>query len=397
MINIAIPYKGESLNQVLDRLVDVGIVDKNSREFYIETIQNDKARVIQEREQIKEGSRNSYSSNEDVERILQRIRGSQPLAFDLKADYDLQREGQPARILFKGLETKFDGVPIRLVGRSHYDIPTSLHNHEVSLAFVGWDELYEDHIEELKVKDIRDWSGLNPHLRKGSTDVRILGSAGLDDFVGHFVMMHPKLAKKYFSSYPVDARDCSGSGVWASKDYDEKQAVLWRAKHIFVDHKYEKIYHVLFKWETIQSKFRGTSNVERAIRENEGVGIYVVQEGNAVKENGLNIVGNPLLISETVIAINNEDFEKKSEVKRLAKALEPRRNFGIPLHIALRKWTDGLRNNLGDNYLIQSLPSDFDYGLHDPGKEEWNLMRHFKFGDPLSKKNQGEPYLSLQK
>src|SRR3989338_3125412 len=338
MITIAIPHKGAGLEQVLGRLADAGIVDERSSSFYVGVIQGDKARISYEGEQIRAGSRESHSSNEEVERRLQRIKKTNPLAFGLKVDYDLQRAGQPARIMFKGVETQFNGTPVRVIGRSHYDIPATLYNHEASLAFVGWDELYENLIEALQTKDGRDWSGFNPYLREGSTDIRILGSAGLDDFVGHWVMMHPVLAQRYFSTFP-DNLISGGMGAWRGFAYeDSKQNVLLDADCILIDPKYEKIYQELLKSKRIHTKFRATQTPEKAIKGNEGVGIYVVQTGNAVKENGLVIVGDPLVVSETVMAVNKGDFETKPELQRLAKSLNPGRVFDKPRSRAFSAW-----------------------------------------------------------
>jgi ATP phosphoribosyltransferase len=163
MITIAIPYKGRSLEQVLDRFVDLGSMRKSDRDFFVDTTQNDKERISKEKKQIMQGKRKTYSSNTTVEMNLHAIRTGNELGFGLTVDYDVHRTGQPARIFFKTLDTQVDGIPVRLIGRSHYDIPTILRNHAAQIGFVGWDELYTDHIEHLKNQQIREWSALTQH------------------------------------------------------------------------------------------------------------------------------------------------------------------------------------------------------------------------------------------
>ncbi len=347
MVNIAIPYKGRSLEQVLGRFVDIGIMDPARRDFYVSATAQDKERISQERHGIEKDLRCGFSSREDVERRLQSVRKANPAGFDLKVDYDLYRQGQPPRILFAGTDTQFNGSKVRLVGMSHYDIPTALRNHVVQIAYVGWDEIYADQIENLTDKRARDWNALNGHLRRDSTDVRILGSAGLYDYTGHFVMIDESIVKRISC-----IGDFTSHNPYVPAILDEEmQQIGWEKDNetpVYVDHKYQKIYASLMVDPWWAEHFQGTTDIEDRIKQEKGVGIYVVETGDTVKRKGIHLVGEPILVSETVIAVNVEDFLKNPAAIKLADTLNPIRPEKSKDEFI--KWYRTLCKNLGENY-----------------------------------------------
>jgi hypothetical protein len=345
MITIAVPYKGRSLEQVLDRFVDIEAISKRERNFFVDTTNDDKKRISKERDQLTEGRRRRYSSNTDVEKRLQAVRRENSLGFGLNVGYDLLRTGQPARIFFKTLDTHIDGVPVRLIGRSHYDIPTALRNHEVQLGFVGWDELYADHVEHLTRGDIREWGAMNAFLKQGSTDVRVLGSADLQDYVGHFMLLDHSIGRQIIE---VMASDDSAAPYLFRNHFGPPMDVGGgEFGPVYVDHKYQKIYQAMLPNWT--AKFIGSDNVERDVRKNKGVGLYVVQSGKTITAENLHIVG-PLFFSETIIAVNEEDYLHNPDVSRVASRFQPRRQDCLVSQIDYTWWQVGLLNNAGDNY-----------------------------------------------
>ena len=346
MITIAIPHKGRSLEQVLDKFVSIKVVSEDEKNSIVNVIQIDKKRISKEKNQIRSCSRLNYSSINEVELNLRKLQNKFHMAHYLSCDYDYHRAGKPARILFRGLDTEIEGIPVRLIGKSHYDIPTALKNHIVQLGFVGWDELYADHIEHLTNDNVREWSAMNQFLSEGSTDVRILGSAGIRDYTGHFLILDDSIGQKIWQiSY-----DKENSIIPRIFDGDPELDIKnGEGGCVYVDHKYQKIYEKLLgHWTT---EFKGSNDVEEDIRQNKGVGIYVVQTGSTLKKSGLHIVGQPLLVSETVIAANVDDMKDNSDAIKVARDLEPQSQMrGLYSRVEHELWIASLTGNLGKNF-----------------------------------------------
>ena len=367
MITIAIPYKGRSLEQVLGKFTEIDAIPAEDVQAVIEITKSDKARIKEEKAQIKAGIRSDYSSisvmdaylrqadlssiagncsKETLDRLQKAREQAGELTHMLEVGYDPHRAGQPARLFFRGLDTAVGGISMRLIGKSHYDIPTSLRNHTASIGLVGWDELYADHISHLSVPDIREWSALNSHLEEGSTDVRIIGSARLNDFTGHFVMAHDTISKKIYSIGDTDYP----SVVPLLYDANDNTIPLQEGGcgKIYVDHKYQAIYHkILPQWT---AEFEGVSDVEEEIEKNQGVGIYVVQSGRTAKDKDFHLIGDSLLTSETVIAVNIEDVLRNDDHLEILKALNPQRQTSTD-HVADESWWYAkLCECMGDNY-----------------------------------------------
>lgn len=350
MITIAIPHKGRGLEQVLDRFVNIGTLPKVDKEYICEVVSLDKERITEERKQIQDGSRTDYSSISLVDAALQAKQQNNETAHSLLVDYDFHRAGQPARVLFRGLDTNFEGIPIRVIGKSHFDIPTALRNHIAAIGFVGWDELYADHIDHLTERDIRDWNALNSYLRDCSTDVRIKGSAGLRDYTGHFLMVDKSIAERIDS-----IGDFTSHNGFIPAVYDENLEQIgweksWMSNPVFVDHKYQVLYESLLKDSWWSSHFVGSNDVENDVTKNKGIGIYVVQSGSTAKRKNIHLVGSPLLISETIIAANEEELQRNPDIEKVVESFEPLKQTSPLSASTFYVWHRNLHETLGDNY-----------------------------------------------
>ena len=51
-------------------------------------------------------------------------------------------------------------------------------------------------LDALDTGKVHNWQELMDHLIEANTDVRILGSFGLNDYLGHFVLMPEERAKR---------------------------------------------------------------------------------------------------------------------------------------------------------------------------------------------------------
>ncbi|MBI4144225.1 hypothetical protein HY486_03175 [Candidatus Woesearchaeota archaeon] len=361
MISIAIPYKGKGLEQALNKFVDVEMIDNRIRDFLITISAQDKERIRTERESGR------YSTNEGIEKKLQAIRDKNPLGYMLKVERDAYRHAQPARILFKELEAKINGTDVRLLGKSHYEMSTALRNHEVPMAFVGWDALYEDHIEHLIRADIREWSALNLCLRQGATDVRILGAA-FNDYTGHFLMVDESVARCIASVGPTN----NPSPI--PELYDARGNPI-RIENgdlgpIYVDHKYQKIYEAILKDRA--SKLKGTNDVEDTVTTKKGAGIYVVQSGSTAKRKSMHLIGFPLLVSNTVIAVNIEEFINNPALISIGKHLNPKRESSTECLADAAVWYANLVETMGRNYKFNSY---YFNPLMTPNGVKWNTKR----------------------
>ncbi len=282
---------------------------------------------------------------------------------------DVLREGYPPRITFNMLESKTSAdTPLLIKGCSHYDAPQKLRGHEADIVICGWDELYASLISNLedRAQHIGKWSAFNYYLQKytqegdsvkvknyKATDITIAGSAGLDDYVGHFFIF-PENKKR-------DLLDEKRNITLESIDtiyIDPKFAALYKA--ILAKHDYT-LYdepHVLFPYGK-ELEFVGVEDVEDAVIDENGVGIEIVQTGSTLKDKNLAIASYPILQSETIIATTNLDEYGNA----ILNSLNPLRYDASDRKNSFNKWCDKLSGNVGENW------------LNYPGKENMFLSK----------------------
>lgn len=286
-----------------------------------------------------------YTPMDGVEGLLAQWRADpdadvREAALCLHLQLDLTRPGKPVRAVFNQVEFTWtrDGRPdIRgvLVGTEHEVTPTCLRKHKRDLSLTCYDAFHNTLLDVLDTGAVRNWQELKAHLIEGGTPVRILGSLGLDDYLGHCVLMDRAGAAR--------VRALKSSRRWAESPEDPKLAVL-TAQPVLIDPMYEEIYTSVLAAPKLGIRFAaGPKDIERVVAEEGKVAIYIVRSGSTVAlMPNLCVVGEEIITSETIVAANAASLERNPAVGALVESLAPNQGDHAPA------WRSRLAQRLGD-------------------------------------------------
>lgn len=363
---IAVPPKGGSFDDVLKRLVLLGWLRPELVAHLRKLIKEDKRRVKFEEglidlwndlhgsaDAVMRAADRAGHDIGDVEVALMRMRrfngpdGKQRLGYtpmdgvegilaawraDADADVreaalclhlqlDLTRPGKPVRAVFNQLEFTWNrsgAAEVRgvLIGTEHEVTPTCLRKHKRDLSLTCYDAFHNTLLDVLDTGAVRNWQELRSHLIEGGTPVRILGSLGLDDYLGHCVLMDRKHAARI--------RALGASRRWADSPTDPKLALL-TAQPVLIDPMYEEIYTNVLAAPKLGIRFTaGPKDIERVCAEEGQVAIYIVRSGSTVAlMPELCVVGEEIITSETIVAANAASLERNRAVGTLVESLAP--------------------------------------------------------------------------
>jgi len=381
---IAVPPKGGSFDDVLKKLVSLGWVRPEVVSELRRLIKDDKRRV-----KLEEGLIQLWASSGrtvegtvragdkfghdigDVEQALARMRrykdddgnhcldytgksGAEVLldgwrhdvdpvvseaARALHLQLDLTRPGKPCRMVFNQLEVEIarpgGRAPVRavLIGTDHEVTPTYLRKHKRDISLTCYDAFHNTLLDALDTGKVRNWKELMGHLIEANTDVRILGSLGLDDYLGHCVLMNRGRAEK---------AKALGGRTWTSAG-DPKLALL-KDRPVLIDPQYEEVYDSILDARLNGIHFEvGPKDIETTCAEQDRVAVYIVRSGSTVAcTPGLCVVGEELITSETIVAINQERLQHNPHIGRLLESLAPSQIDHAPA------WRAKLAQKLGD-------------------------------------------------
>ncbi|TVR14616.1 MAG: hypothetical protein EA401_04160 [Planctomycetota bacterium] len=358
---IAVPPKGGSLDDVMRRLVAVGWLRQDLVAEIRRLIKEDKRRI-----KLEEGLMSLWQDHDgdeaatmraadqaghdldDISAALGRMRrmpdanGKLQLSFTPKMgvdtilrsyrddrhaltreaaatmhlELDLTRYGRPTRMMFDHLEFEYAGVMGVLVGTEHEVTPTYLRKHKRDISLTCYDAFHNTLLDALDTGKVRNWQEMREHLIESNTDVRILGSLGLDDYLGHFVLMPEERGKACMAS--------GGGRRWAMVQDDPKLAHL-REQPILIDAQFEEVYKQILAAESVGLTFESTTHdIEEACARDGRTAIYIVRSGSTIAcTPGLTVVGEDLITSETIVAVNEERLEHNRGVGTLIDSLAP--------------------------------------------------------------------------
>lgn len=268
-----------------------------------------------------------YTGRADVERLLDQLRHDQDpvvreAALALHLQLDLTRPGRPSRVVFNQAEFVFASapgvMPVRgvLIGTDHEVTPTYLRKHKRDLSLTCYDAFHNTLLDVLDSVTVRNWRELREHLVESDTDVRILGSLGLGDYLGHCVLMNQARADR--------ARTLGGSRRWADDARDPKLELL-RDQPVLIDPQYEEIYASVLDARANRIRFElGPKDIETTCAQQDRVAIYIVRSGSTVAVTpGLCVVGEELITSETIVAVNEVRMGGNAGIGRLIDSLAP--------------------------------------------------------------------------
>ena len=362
---VAVPPKGGSFDDVLKRLVALGWLDADLVAALRRLIKDDKRRV-----KLEEGlialwrEQGSYEATmraadrfghdlDEIDAALRRMRrwpdaqgreqldyADQPVvagmlsrlreeadahvrdaALALHLQRDLTRPGKPVRMAFNELSFAWrrpSGGEVRgiLMGTEHEVTPTYLRKHKRDLSLTCYDAFHNTLLDALDTGAVRNWRELRDHLDTTATAVRILGSLGLDDYLGHCVLMAEARARRV-------AAAAAGNRRWATAG-DAKLALL-REAPVLIDPGYEEIYSRVLDAKANGIRFApGPKDIETTCAEQDRTAIYIVRSGSTVAVTpGLCVVGEELITSETIVAVNQERLDANAGVGALIESLAP--------------------------------------------------------------------------
>jgi hypothetical protein len=364
---VAIPPKGGSLDDVLKKLVALRWLRPELVTAIRRLIKEDKRRVKLEEGLIALWRQSGHAVEstmraadlfghdlDDVEQALRRMRrytdeqgtsqldytgktGVDAMLATLRLDsdpeireaaagmhlqLDLTRPGKPSRMVLNHFEFTFSstakGPAVRgvLLGTDHEVTPTYLRKHKRDLSLTCYDAFHNTLLDALDTPKVRNWKELKAHLIETNTDVRILGSLGMDDYLGHCVLMNQAQA--------ATAKSLGGGRGWASDGKDPKLALL-RGSPVLIDPQYEEVYGCILDARTHGITFEvGPKDIEKTCAEQGRVAIYIVRSGSTVAcTPGLCVVGDEIITSETIVAVNQERLNHNRGIGTLVESLAP--------------------------------------------------------------------------
>ncbi|MHC5067330.1 MAG: hypothetical protein ACYTF0_01950, partial [Planctomycetota bacterium] len=363
---VAVPPKGGTLDDVFKRLVGAGWIEHDLVAAIRSLIKSDKRRIKLEsglihlwashhgdqlatlraaveaghdadkaeralrgmrRYQAEDGSTQlSFTPKAGVDAMLQELRhDGDPVvgqaAMTLHLELDCTRIGRPTRMMFDHLEFEWTVAGGRavhgvLVGTEHEVTPTYLRRNKRDLSLTCYDAFHNTLLDALDTGKVHNWRELMDHLIEANTDVRILGSLGLDDYLGHFVLMPEERARR--------VQAAGGGRTWTGEASDPKTAIL-AEEPLLIDTQYESIYMRLLDNETNGIVFDATrEDIEDACAREGRSAIYIVRSGGTIARTpGLCVVGEELVTSETIVAVNQERMEANPAVGVLIDSLAP--------------------------------------------------------------------------
>src|SRR4051812_4994321 len=388
---IAVPPKGGSLDDVLKKLVTLGWIKPEVVTAIRRLIKEDKRRVKLE-EGLIELWRSSghevdatlraadkfghdlgdveqalgrmrryrdddartqldYTGKSGVETMLDALRHDadpevREAALSMHLQLDLTRPGKPSRMVFNHIEFDFyptnakNVAPVRalLMGTEHEVTPSYLRKHKRDLSLTCYDAFHATLIDALDTPKIHNWKELTAHLIKANTDVRILGSLGLDDYLGHCVLMSRATAER--------TRKLGGSRKWADSAKDPKLEIL-RGQSVLIDPQYEEIYGLILDAPDHGIRFEsGPKDIESTCANSDRVAIYIVRSGSTVALTpDLCVVGEEATTSETIVAVNQERLDHNRNIGQLVESLAPTQADHAPA------WRAKLAAKLGDRLI----------------------------------------------
>jgi hypothetical protein len=389
---VAVPPKGGSFDDVLKKLVSLAWVRPEVVSALRRLIKDDKRRVKLEEGliQLWSASGHEYEATmraadrfghdlDDIDQALKRMRrftgedgkirldytgksGVEQLLLQMRQDsdaemreaayalhlqLDLTRPGKPVRMVFNQLEIDVPRpgglTPVRavLLGTDHEVTPTWLRKQKRDLSLTCYDAFHNTLLDVLDTPKVHNWQELTEHLIQTDTDVRILGALGLDDYLGHCVLMSSRMAKEAVAVANGQA------GRWALSDSDPKLALLARSP-VLIDAGYEEIYRQVLDAKRHRITFEtGPKDIETLCATQDRTAIYIVRSGSTVAVTpGLCVVGQELITSETIVAVNQERLDQNRHVGALVESLAPSRTD----HTAA--WRAKLKAKLGDRFVL---------------------------------------------
>ena len=339
-VTCAIPRSGRTLNNFLQKLVDLGVSSKEI-DAILQILSQSKSR--------------SSLKLEEALNFLVEVRTKAPSCFSVFVDR--KRFHRPYRLGFLGYDWQIGPYKLRVEGEEPHNGSSLIRLDEVDFTVVGLDELLS--MTQYYLRDpsrVTKWGMYNYHLEK-PTGIRIAGSAMLcsynevlqteiQDIVGFFL-----ISKVSERKHPLNLKTLSRFG-----------------QQVFVKGRYTGIVMAAYPKLNIVS----VEDVEDAVLAGEKgcVGLEIVQSGSTVKRKGLFLHGGPLFLSESLYVVDYDRYVSSEALRKVIELLNPVGYFEEARLKQFAKWYRALEINLGsawtDKPPITELfceSSDSEHGL----------------------------------
>ena len=339
-VTCAIPRSGRTLNNFLQKLVDLGASSKEI-DAILQILSQSKSR--------------SSLKLEEALNFLVEVRTKAPSCFSLFVDR--KRFHRPYRLGFLGYDWQIGPYKLRVEGEEPHNGSSLIRLDEVDFTVVGLDELLS--MTQYYLRDpsrVTKWGMYNYHLEK-PTGIRIAGSAMLcsynevlqteiQDIVGFFL-----ISKVSERKHPLNLKTLSRFG-----------------QQVFVKGRYTGIVMAAYPKLNIVS----VEDVEDAVLAGQKgcVGLEIVQSGSTVKRKGLFLHGGPLFLSESLYVVDYDRYVSSEALQNVIELLNPVGYFEEARLKQFARWYRALEINLGsvwtDKPPITELfceSSDSEHGL----------------------------------
>ena len=339
-VTCAIPRSGRTLNNFLQKLVDLGASSKEI-DAILQILSQSKSR--------------SSLKLEEALNFLVEVRTKAPSCFSVFVDR--KRFHRPYRLGFLGYDWQIGPYKLRVEGEEPHNGSSLIRLDEVDFTVVGLDELLS--MTQYYLRDpsrVTKWGMYNYHLDK-PTGIRIAGSAMLcsynevlqteiQDIVGFFL-----ISKVSERKHPLNLKTLSRFG-----------------QQVFVKGRYTGIVMAAYPKLNIVS----VEDVEDAVLAGEKgcVGLENVQSGSTVKRKGLFLHGGPLFLSESLYVVDYDRYVSSEVLQNVIELLNPVGYFEEARLKQFARWYRALEINLGsawtDKPPITELfceSSDSEHGL----------------------------------
>ncbi len=316
-VKLAIPSTGRLAAESLERLAACGIVQKDWADGIAEALEEIKKRETEESVREELDDRFTY-----VDQIGENPEGL-TIKYDLRSGWRAAFSAVDSQLTGEYLLSEVrdrtpmvvDGTPVVIYGSEPPTI-NGIRQSLAELAIIGFDDLLAAMLPNLRRNTaVRDWNGLNKAIAfKKSTDVRAIGSAGMKDYAGIFLL---------------------ASERWKEESGFLEKIALGKIP-VYVKGRNEGLaYYLLGK----KADARATEEVEEAVRSENVLGLDVVRTGTTVLEQQLTMVGRPFLITMSVLAADIAKYERVGGVSNVAAKILPKDNAydqkqGIPQWVA---------------------------------------------------------------
>lgn len=300
-VTIAIPETGRMSQEVLKWLAQKGAVSQSWAAKAAEAIGN-----------VRKRDNEAAAKGDLLKRWSEGLEGV-TLKYDLRSGW---------RLALSAKQTEMEGTPMTIYG-SQYPTINGIREGLADAAVIGLDDLFAAMLPYLQTQAIARWNQLNSAIQpQESTDVRVIGSTGMQDYAGLFLLLPGK------------------AGSLA-----ERIRLLFERKlPLYVKGRYQGLAYYLLG-SNIDA--RPTENIERAIEAEQCFGMDIVQTGTILAKNEIRAVGKPLLITFSVIAADISLYNQNPAVRSAIDALQPVKDPEVDYIRGAEQWQQSLKKTLG--------------------------------------------------